>query len=161
MTAAVPMPASCALSRMNASLELPTANTSEPARSQRNAGDDGSESLKARAWGGSRCSFTRKTMATTLSSPGMTAMAKIHRSGTSACTSASATSGPSTAPSVSMARCKPNARPCCPGRVVAAMRSSRGAVRMPLPRRSVNRPASAVPQPGATAMISLLTAPRV
>ena len=100
-------------------------------------------------------------MATTLSSPGMTAMAKIQRSGTSAWTRASATSGPSTAPIVSMVRCRPKARPCWPGCVFAAMRSSRGAVRMPLPSLSVKRPARAVPQPGESAMTSLPSAPSV
>ena len=89
----------------------------------------------------------------------MTAMAKIQRSETWACTSASATSGPRTAPIVSMVRCRPKARPCWPGLVLAAMRSSRGAVRMPLPKRSVKRPASATPQPGETAMMSLPRAP--
>ena len=54
-------------------------------------------------------------MATTLRTPGMTATAKIQRSGTSACTRTSATRGPRTAPIVSMVRCRPNARPCCPG----------------------------------------------
>src|SRR5665648_744118 len=108
MTADVPMPTSLALSRMNMSLELPIANSRAPA---------GSDRLKAERRGCSRCSRTKSMIASTLSSPGTTAIAKIQRSETCACTSARATSGPSTAPSVSMLRCRPNANPCCAGRV--------------------------------------------
>ena len=46
------------------SLELPTANSSEPASSQRKAGEAGSDSRKAARCGVSRCSLTSQTMTT-------------------------------------------------------------------------------------------------
>ncbi len=47
-----------------------------------------------------------------------------------------ASSGPSIAPVVSMARCTPNAVPSVFGEADSEIRASRGAVRMPLPIRS-------------------------
>ncbi len=60
-----------------------------------------------------------------------------------------ASSGPSIAPTVSRARCTPNAAPSCAGGVDIEIIASRGAVRIPLPMRSIRTSAliadSAVP----------------
>lgn len=52
-----------------------------------------------------------------------------------------ATSGPSSAPAVSMARCTPKARPRVSGAEDSEISASRGAVRSPLPVRSTARTA--------------------
>ena len=46
------------------------------------------------------------------------------------------------APALSIARCRPKARPRCSGGTMSAIRASRGEVRMPLPTRSAKRIAS-------------------
>ena len=48
-----------------------------------------------------------------------------------------ASSGPSIAPVVSIARCTPNAVPSVFGEAESEISASRGAVRMPLPMRSI------------------------
>ena len=52
---------------------------------------------------------------------------------------------PRKAPKVSPARCRPKARPRCFSLTPSATRASRGAVRMPLPRRSLKRTARTQP----------------
>ena len=53
-----------------------------------------------------------------------------------AASTASATSGPANAPTLSIARCTPNARPSARGGEDNVISASRGAVRRPLPARS-------------------------
>src|SRR4030042_73741 len=55
--------------------------------------------------------------------------------------------GPITAPMWSIALCRPNARPRSLAGTEAAMRASRGELRIPLPIRSENRTASPCPEP--------------
>ena len=58
------------------------------------------------------------------------------------------TSGPSSAPTVSMVRCTPNAAPSESAGVASEIIASRGAVRTPLPARST---ASTEPMPNVDA----------
>src|ERR1035437_2582261 len=64
-------------------------------------------------------------------------------------------SGPTTAPVVSAARCKPKIRPRVPGAAPSMSSASRGAPRTPLPRRSMTRPAITTGQTLANAMTTL------
>ena len=66
-------------------------------------------------------------------------------------TSSRAIRGPITAPAVSIARWKPNARPSNDGGVPSAMRASRGDVRTPFPNRSTKRAAKTWGHPKARA----------
>ena len=63
-------------------------------------------------------------------------------SATPEASSAAASSGPMTAPALSIARCSPKARPRRSGPALAASSASRGEVRRPLPTRSAKRSSS-------------------
>jgi hypothetical protein len=76
------------------------------------------------------------------SRPGTIVSQKTRRSGQPSPSSRLATSGPTTAPAWSIARCSPKARPAWPGGATAASSASRGEERSPLPTRSVTRTAS-------------------
>ena len=67
--------------------------------------------------------------------------------------------GPVNAPTVSKDWRKPKAAPRTSGSVMSATKASRGAPRMPLPTRSINRPATIQPIVGAIANNGLLKAP--
>ncbi len=69
-----------------------------------------------------------------------------------------ARSGPIAAPIVSRARWTPNARPSAGSGVDAAMRASRGPVRMPLPSRSRVMTAVSEANPLKTIRRTLVTA---
>ncbi len=62
-----------------------------------------------------------------------------------------ATSGPSIAPAVSIARCTPKAVPSRSLLELSVIRASRGAVRMPLPMRSATIDADSPPRLPPTA----------
>ena len=65
-------------------------------------------------------------------------------------TMSAASATPITAPVVSIARCRPKARPRASGAVESAMSASRGAVRIPLPIRSPTRATRTIGQAVAT-----------
>ncbi len=90
---------------------------------------------------------------------GIADMRKISRASNAAqATSPSPISGPSTAPTESIARSKPNARPRRPSAEVSTNNASRGEVRMPFPNRSANRAANTTGHTAASASIGLDTA---
>ncbi len=92
--------------------------------------------------------------------PGIAAIRKTRRSRSlSSATSARPSSGPSTAPAVSIDRCSPNARPLISGAVESAIRASRGLPRTPLPNRSTNLAISTTGQTVAIARMSFPQAP--
>jgi hypothetical protein len=74
--------------------------------------------------------------------------------------SAAAASTPVSAPAVSIARCRPNARPRWLTVVASAISASRGLDRRPLPTRSIVRPSSTSGHDVATASTVLPTTGR-
>ena len=95
--------------------------------------------------------------------PGISDRAKVQRSAvsivetrerrSSRARARTVSTGPTTAPAWSMARWNPNALPRIAGSTWAAIRESRGEVRMPLPMRSTRR-TSTICQAWPTAAVS-------
>lgn len=83
---------------------------------------------------------------------GMIDHRKTSRSGVPAASKANASRGPTTAPALSMALCRPKAKPRCPASTLATRSASRGDDLRPLPTRSANRMANTIPQLPAKAI---------
>ena len=96
-----------------------------------------------------RISRTPNVAISTLTTPGTSAIRNRLASGMAgqSVSIARLTSGPITAPAVSAARWNPNAIPRPAGAVESAMSASRAAVRIDLPKRSLQRPIRKSGQP--------------
>ena len=135
-------------------LLLPSWNTPSATRKRRNGAPN---ALQTPASGRGGCAVRRGARTTasstsTASAPGTTEIAKTRRRSSGfRRSSANATSGPSAAPSVSIPRWNPNARPRNRGSTESAIRASRGGLRSPLPTRSENRSPSTAGQDVASA----------
>jgi hypothetical protein len=146
----IAIPASRARRRRNASVELASANSTKiPIVIQKRRGRGPAGARRPVSATGTSRGFSRivRIRITTAAIPGTAASRNTERSFSKTNLSRNAaTSGPTSAPALSIERCRPKALPRFSGATMSASSASRGDVRIPLPTRSANRIASTCPQ---------------